>query len=86
MSMLEHCPSIASDALLRAFRFSNARTYARTHRDLLTLLSYITLVSARRGATRFIHIGAKTTADSRRFARPNANPAIKCDHQESANA
>lgn len=44
MVMLEHCPSIAWVALPRAFRFSNARTYARysqrtTH---LALLSHLT--------------------------------------------
>lgn len=45
MEMLEHCPSIASDALLRAFTFCNARTYARysqrtTHIALLSHLTF----------------------------------------------
>lgn len=81
MSMLEQCQSIARRALLQAFRFSNARTYARTHRDLLTLLCYLPLVIARRGAGRFTSMGERserTVGASRDLS--------ECNHQEAQHA
>lgn len=81
MSMLEQCQSIARGALLQAFRFSNARTYARTHKDLLTLLSHVPLANARRGAERFTSTGEK----SERTAGASRG-LIDCNHQEAQHA
>lgn len=51
-AMLEQCPSMMLGAM-QVEQCTYVRTYERTHKEPLTLLGYLTLVSARRGADRF---------------------------------
>lgn len=68
--MLEQCLSSARASCLEQCVGSNARTYVRTDKELLTLGSYLALGIARRGAARFpLKVDAAGAARGRTAAR-----------------
>lgn len=60
ISMLEAVPKQCPKHSGKQCKLSNARTYGRTYRQLLTLVTNLTLGNARRGAARFAATGDRS--------------------------